>query len=157
MFLRRQQKRTVRRRLKNADADGVARGKSGRLRIMYGAWTVCKSRAFLYKTVRMHMESQVVSCYKNYIKEFKIVIHLKIKFSIDLFIDIYYNTTVRKRTSAVWTRGETGMAMEELLAVQELEKRLAEQYAEAQAEAKKRIAVEQRDRKSTRLNSSHTS
>ena len=36
------------------------------------------------------------------------------------------------------------MAMEELLAVQELEKRLAEQYAEAQAEAKKRIAVEQR-------------
>ena len=49
----------------------------------------------------MHMESQVVSCYKNYIKEFKIVIHLKIKFSIDLFIDIYYNTTVRKRTSAV--------------------------------------------------------
>lgn len=36
------------------------------------------------------------------------------------------------------------MAMEELLAVQELEKRLAAQYAEAQAEAKKRIAVEQR-------------
>ena len=36
------------------------------------------------------------------------------------------------------------MAMEELLAVQELEKRLAEQYVEAQAEAKKRIAVEQR-------------
>ena len=36
------------------------------------------------------------------------------------------------------------MAMEELLAVQELEKRLAEQYAEAQAEAKKRIAVELR-------------
>ena len=35
------------------------------------------------------------------------------------------------------------MAMEELLTVQELEKRLAEQYAEAQAEAKKRIAVEQ--------------
>ena len=38
----------------------------------------------------------------------------------------------------------TEMAMEELLAVQELEKRLAERYAEAQAEAKKRIAVEQR-------------
>jgi len=36
------------------------------------------------------------------------------------------------------------MAMEELLAVQELEKRLAEEYAAAQAEAKKQLAVEQR-------------
>ena len=32
------------------------------------------------------------------------------------------------------------MAMEELLAVQELEKRLAEQYAEAQAEANRKLA-----------------
>ena len=38
------------------------------------------------------------------------------------------------------------MAMEELLAVQELEKRLAEEYAAAQAEAKKQLAVEQRAR-----------
>ena len=36
------------------------------------------------------------------------------------------------------------MAMEELMAVQELEKRLAEQYAAAQAECKRRVAVEQR-------------
>lgn len=36
------------------------------------------------------------------------------------------------------------MAMEELLAVQELEKKLAEEYARAQAEAKKTVAVEQR-------------
>ena len=36
------------------------------------------------------------------------------------------------------------MAMEELQQVQELEKQLAEQYAAAQADAKRRIAVEQR-------------
>ena len=36
------------------------------------------------------------------------------------------------------------MAMEELQQVQELEKQLAEQYAAAQAVAKRRIAVEQR-------------
>ena len=36
------------------------------------------------------------------------------------------------------------MAMEELLAVQELERRLDADYAAAQAEAKRRIAVEQR-------------
>ena len=36
------------------------------------------------------------------------------------------------------------MAMEELRYVQELEKKLAEQYALAQAEAKKAVAVEQR-------------
>ena len=36
------------------------------------------------------------------------------------------------------------MAMEELQQVQELEKQLAEQYAAAQADTKRRIAVEQR-------------
>ena len=36
------------------------------------------------------------------------------------------------------------MAMEELQQVQELEKELAAQYAAAQADAKRRIAVEQR-------------
>ena len=41
-------------------------------------------------------------------------------------------------------RGDTKMAMEELLAVQELERRLDADYAAAQAEAKRRIAVEQR-------------
>ena len=40
----------------------------------------------------------------------------------------------------------SGMAMEELLAVQELEKRLAEQYAEAQAEAKNFLARKGGDR-----------
>ena len=46
--------------------------------------------------------------------------------------------------AAVLKEVNDNMAMEELQQVQELEKELAAQYAAAQADAKRRIAVEQR-------------
>ena len=46
--------------------------------------------------------------------------------------------------TAVLKEVNDNMAMEELQQVQELEKELAAQYAAAQADAKRRIAVEQR-------------
>ena len=46
--------------------------------------------------------------------------------------------------AAVLKEVNDNMAMEELQQVQELEKELAVQYAAAQADAKRRIAVEQR-------------
>lgn len=67
--------------------------------------------------------------------------------NIDLFIETIYNMeklSGKDFPAAVLKEVNDNMAMEELQQVQELEKELAAQYAAAQADAKRRIAVEQR-------------